>query len=80
MLFRSTAGDVRYRRDVHSASSYLSATEPIARFGLGGHSALEDVSVRWPDGRELELGTLEAGRVHRIAPSSLEATPAATVP
>ena len=77
---RGTAGDVRFRRDVHSASSYLSATEPIARFGLGSHSALEDVSVRWPDGRELELGTLEAGRVHLIAPPSVDSTPAAPVP
>ena len=77
---RDTAGDVRFRRDVHAASRDLSGTEPTGRSGFEIHSEVEDVTVRWLDGRELEVGPLGGGHDHRIAPPSVEATPPATVP
>ncbi|MAB72426.1 MAG: hypothetical protein CMJ54_07965 [Planctomycetaceae bacterium] len=60
----------RLRRDVHAAYSYLCANEPIARFGLGDEVVLREVEIRWPDGRSLEIGELEAGRIHVFAPPS----------
>ncbi|MBC03187.1 MAG: hypothetical protein CMJ34_07770 [Phycisphaerae bacterium] len=61
-------GDRRLRRDVQSASSYLCANEPVARFGLGEEKVLADVEVRWPDGRIRSVGDLQPGRVHDVEP------------
>jgi hypothetical protein len=35
-----------------------SAQEPVVHFGLGSATAVERLSVRWPDGRETELRNL----------------------
>lgn len=37
-------------RVVQTAHGYLSASEPVARFGLGDVDVVEDVLVRWTDG------------------------------
>ena len=65
-------GERRLRRDQHSAYSYLCANEPIVRFGLGDGELLSDVEIRWPDGTTRRIDRLEAGRVHRIAPSEVD--------
>lgn len=56
------------RRDLHTAYSYLCANEPIVRFGLGDATSLREVEIRWPDGRTLDVGDLESGRIHEFAP------------
>ncbi len=63
-------GDRRLRRDINPGYSYLCANEPVARFGLGEAAVLRDARVRWPDGREAELGDLDAGRIHVVSDGS----------
>jgi len=42
-------GQTRLRL-VHSAESYLSASSPVAHFGVGNADKFDSVSVMWPDG------------------------------
>ncbi|MHC4947967.1 MAG: CRTAC1 family protein, partial [Planctomycetota bacterium] len=44
------AGSRRWRRPIRTAHSYLSASEPTAHFGLGETDAVDEITVRWPDG------------------------------
>ena len=44
------AGDRVQTRIVQTTHGYLSASEPVARFGLGGAGAVDHVQVRWIDG------------------------------
>lgn len=53
-------GDVRVRRTVQPASSYLAANDPRVHIGLGRHTA-RAVIVRWPDGEEEMFGDFSAG-------------------
>jgi hypothetical protein len=52
---RLTAGGITQRRWVHSGSSYLSASDPRALFGLGDAAQADRLEVRWPSGRTSEL-------------------------
>jgi hypothetical protein len=53
------------RRVLSPTRSYLSQTEPAARFGLGNAKGTVRVNINFPDGtRQTEL--LEAGQRHRI--------------
>jgi hypothetical protein len=49
-------------REVTTASSYLSASDPRLHFGLGEATAVEGVTVRWPGGRQT---TMRPGGVDR---------------
>ncbi len=44
------AGERRWRRTLRTGSSYQSACEPEAHFGLGPVESIDHVEVRWPDG------------------------------
>jgi hypothetical protein len=44
------AGDRRIARTVSAGFSYLSASEPVANFGLGAAAEVAGIQVRWPDG------------------------------
>lgn len=62
------------RRTIQTAHGYLSASEPVARFGFGPVGdggeppALEALSVRWPDGVRERFDAAAAGRA---SPSGL---------
>jgi len=45
-----TAGERTLTREVHSAFSYQSASDPRVHIGLGAPAAIGPVTVRWPDG------------------------------
>ena len=47
---RATAGGVTRRAYCRSGGSYLSASAPELRFGLGDATAVERVEIRWPSG------------------------------
>jgi len=66
LLVRS--GARTFRREVRSASSYLSASSAVVHVGLGAASGVDAVRVRWPDGREKVFGPLAAGAVHTLPP------------
>ena len=50
-----TAGGHTQRRNIDAGSAYLCQMEPVAHFGLGRETAVEEVRVAWPDGRERRL-------------------------
>ena len=48
---RLTAGGATQSKFVRAGSAYLSQSERIVTFGLGGATAVEKLEVRWPSGR-----------------------------
>ena len=60
---RLNAGGVTRLRVLQTTHGYLSASEPLARFGLGAVTAVESVTVRWPDG---QVETFDGGPVNRV--------------
>ncbi|MBM4016628.1 MAG: hypothetical protein FJ293_16925, partial [Planctomycetes bacterium] len=59
-----TAGGRRQVEEVRGASSYAAWNELALRFGLGGAASVEQVEIRWPDGRTSRHGPLAADRRH----------------
>jgi enediyne biosynthesis protein E4 len=53
-------------RSVRAAASYQASSEPRIHIGLGSHSAVEELSVTWPDGSVEAFGTRPAGANHRL--------------
>lgn len=45
-----SSGGRRFVRSINAGSSYLSASQPEAHFGLGESDRVESVEVKWPDG------------------------------
>ncbi len=60
------AGGRSQQRRVESAYSYCAGNEAVAHFGLGEATAVDSVRVTWPDGGELRLRRLPAGRTHTL--------------
>jgi hypothetical protein len=58
-------GGVRQIRELRAGESRGSSHDRRLHFGLGNSTAAS-VRVRWPDGSVQELGTLAAGRYHRV--------------
>jgi hypothetical protein len=54
------------KRQVMPACSYLSQMELPVTFGLGEQSAVERVTIRWPDGQVQELSNLQLDKLHVI--------------
>ena len=52
----------------HATTSvgYASSSEPLVRFGLGGHTAVPQVEIRWPGGSLQTLRDVPAGRVIEV--------------
>ena len=47
-------GEERLTRVISPTRSYLSQSEPVASFGLGQASEIEQIAVVWPDGEKVE--------------------------
>lgn len=45
-----TAGDLTLTREVRSSYGYLCANDPRVIFGLGQHTSIDRLEVRWPSG------------------------------
>ncbi len=60
------AGDLRVVREVSGSTGYISAPDIRLHIGLGDAESLDDVVVRWPNGKQQKVGSLEAGRDHVI--------------
>ncbi len=61
----TTASGRRMRAFVSTGGSYLSASEKVARFGLGADERAAVVEIEWPSGARQTMKDLESGRVHR---------------
>jgi tetratricopeptide (TPR) repeat protein len=60
-----TAGGRRRRAWRYGGGSYLSASDPRIRFGLGG-DRIERCEVRWPSGRVDQFGHVEVDCFYRL--------------
>jgi hypothetical protein len=60
------AGDLKVVREVSGSTGYISAPDVRLHVGLGSATSLDDVVVRWPDGKEQCFGSLAADRDHVI--------------
>lgn len=49
-VIRVRAGLITRTRLITAGSSFLSSSEPVAHFGLGGVTSVQTIEVRWPDG------------------------------
>ena len=58
-------GDARLRRAV-SPASYLSQSSAVVHFGLGAAEGIDQLEIRWPDGRTSTVGPLAANRAWEI--------------
>jgi hypothetical protein len=56
------AGGVRQTSWIRSGSSYLSASDRVAWFGLGDVSTVERITLRWPNGTEQVLTNVAPDR------------------
>jgi hypothetical protein len=59
---RVTSSGETQLQTLHSGSSYLSASELVFTFGLGGHTRAEAAEIRWPSGQVDKLVNVEAGQ------------------
>jgi hypothetical protein len=57
------AGGQIWVGQVSPASSYLSSADPRIHFGLGETAKLEQLEVRWPDGRMQTFASVEGDRI-----------------
>jgi enediyne biosynthesis protein E4 len=59
---RVTAGGQTQTQMLRSGSSYLSASELVLTFGLGGNARADTVEIRWPSGQTERLTNVAAGQ------------------
>ena len=74
-VVRMKAGVRTQVRQVDAAGGYLAQSTRTLRFGLGGATGVDDVTVRWPDGVVEVLRGFEPGRVHDLRHPSWELEP-----
>jgi len=66
-VVRVTTGGAESKKDqqwqmVHSGSSYLSQSELVLTFGLGGGTKADLIEVQWPSGEEDKLSNVSASQ------------------
>ena len=69
-VIRIKAGGVQQERRVHSGSSFLSAPETTAVFGLGEELEIETLVVIWPSGLTDEFSNIPSNKEIRIKEGS----------
>jgi hypothetical protein len=61
-----TAGDLKQLGEVTSGGSYLSQNDLRLHFGLGNHTQVDMVTIRWPNNKIEVLKGLEADRYYTL--------------
>ena len=62
-VVRVIAGTDTQSQTLRSGSSYLSSSELVLTFGLGGHTQADSVEVRWPSGQADRVTNLAADEI-----------------
>ena len=62
-VVRVTAAGQTQSQMLRSGSSYLSQSEKILTFGLGGLTQADSVEIRWPSGQVDRLSNVKAGGI-----------------
>jgi hypothetical protein len=65
-VVRVSAGSDVQSQLLRSGSSYLSSSELILTFGLGGHAQADAIEIRWPSGQSDHLTNVAADQVVTI--------------
>jgi len=60
-------GESKQKRELVTATSYLSQGESTLHFGLGGAERVERVRIRWSDGKVREIRNLPVSRRLRVS-------------
>jgi hypothetical protein len=60
------AGGRQQLRVIDAGSGYLCQMEPVAHFGLGSVTAVETVTITWPDGASHTIAAPGIDKLHRI--------------
>ncbi|GAB4110024.1 MAG: CRTAC1 family protein [Acidobacteriota bacterium] len=63
---RISAGGLRQLAEVRRSVGIYSASDPRVHFGLGAASVLDEVEVRWPDGKVSRFQQVPAGKHYLI--------------
>lgn len=63
----------RQTREVHAGSAYLSGSSLVQHFGLGVHTRVDSLHVRWPAGDETTLTNLAADQQLMLREGDAEA-------
>ena len=58
-----TAGSATQIREVRSGSSYLSQSDMRLHFGLGEHTQITRIEIRWPSGLEERLEDIQGNQI-----------------
>jgi hypothetical protein len=61
-----TAGGVRQMSEVKAGNSYISQSDLRQHFGLGKETKIEEVEIRWPNGKTEELKDVNADAIHTV--------------
>ena len=61
------AGKSRWTQEVRAGSSYLSQSDLRLHFGLGKHTQVESVQIRWPCGRRQEVSPPPLDRIVNVS-------------
>ena len=61
-----TANGMKQRGDVLSGGSYLSSNDPRPHFGLGSATKVDDIEVRWPNGKSEHFAVPGVDRIVTI--------------
>lgn len=62
-VVRVAAGSDKQWQMMRSGSSYLSQSELVLTFGLGSHTTVDAVEVRWPSGQVDKMNNVDADQV-----------------
>lgn len=65
-VVRITANGRTQQRVIDAGSGYLCQMEPVAHFGLGTATNVDNVTVRWLDGKEQQFDSLAVNTHHDI--------------
>jgi hypothetical protein len=55
-------GERTLTRNVRAGYSYLACHDPAVHFGIGASSGVDEIDVRWIDGRHESFGPAEGSR------------------
>ena len=69
-----TAGNLTQLREVRSGSSYLSQNDMRLHFGLGKHSQVDQIEIRWPSGLQEHLEGIEANQILTLVEGTVESS------
>ena len=60
------SGGVTQQREVRAGSSYLSTSDPRLLFGLGSAGTIDELRIRWPDGKTTTHPGLAIDHLHQV--------------